>query len=216
MHDTHYRFEKSGQTLMQRLFEAPAAGKMSPASKVVAYTLLIVWSTIVLFPIYWVVITSFKDPAAVNQGPFYIPFVDFQPTLDAWRTQFTEDPHCNIPAIGRQFGLLAYNSVAFVLSPFFSITPMEPQICKIYLAFTNSVVISVFSTFLCVVVGSMAAYALARIQYAPKFGNIMMFVLLLIGVIYVTTYFKVAWWASSAVALSMFFFWCVRLAVTTR
>ena len=136
---------------MQRLFEAPAVGKMSLAAKIVAYTLLFVWSAIVLFPIYWVIITSFKDAAAVNQGPFYLPFVDFQPTLDAWRIQFTEDPHCSVPAIARQFGLLAHNSFAFIVSPIVSITPMEPQICKIYLAFTNSVVISIFSTALCVV-----------------------------------------------------------------
>ena len=206
MSDTTYRFSKADRTLFQRLFEAPAVGKMSPAAKVVAYFLLAVWSVFVLFPIYWVIITSFKDAAAVNQGPFYIPFVDFQPTLEAWRTQFTEDPNCNVSSIGRQFWLLAHNSVAFVLSPFVTITPMEPAICKIYLAFTNSVVISIFSTAICVLVGSMAAYALARIQYAPKFGNIMTFVLLLVGVIIVTTYYGVAWWASSAVALAMFFF----------
>ncbi|MBX2880389.1 MAG: carbohydrate ABC transporter permease [Granulosicoccus sp.] len=206
MNDTTYRFQKSGQTLMQRLFEAPAVGKMSFAAKVVAYSLLFFWSVIVLFPIYWVIITSFKDAAAVNQGPFYIPFVDFQPTLEAWRTQFTEDPDCNFPAIARQFGLLAYNSLAFVLSPIVTLTPMEPQICKIYLAFTNSVVISIFATTLCVVIGSMAAYALARIQYAPKFGNIVVFLLLIIGVILVTTYYQVPWWASTAVALSLFFF----------
>ena len=206
MNDTTYRYRKSGQTLMQRLFEAPAVGKMSPAAKFVAYTVLFIWSAIVLFPIYWVIITSFKDAAAVNQGPFYIPFVDFQPTLDAWRIQFTEDPDCNIAAIGRQFGLLAYNSFAFVVSPVVSITPMEPQICKVYLAFTNSVVISIFSTALCVIVGSMAAYALARIQYRPKFGNILVFVLLIIGVTVVTTYYKVPWWASTTVALALFFF----------
>ncbi len=206
MNNTRYKFDRSGRTLLQKLFEAPAVGKMSPAAKIVAYALLIFWSLIVLFPIYWVIITSFKTPAAVNQGPFYIPFVDFQPTLDAWRVQFTEDPNCNIGAIGRQFGLLAYNTVAFVLSPFFSITPMEPQICKIYLAFTNSVVISIFSTLICVVVGSMAAYALARIQYKPKFGNILMFVLLIVGVIIVTSYYKVPWWASTTVALALFFF----------
>ncbi|MEM9605500.1 MAG: carbohydrate ABC transporter permease [Pseudomonadota bacterium] len=206
MSDTTYRFRQADRTLFQRLFEAPAVGKMSPAAKVVAYTLLAVWSVFVLFPIYWVIITSFKDAAAVNQGPYYLPFIDFQPTLDAWRTQFTEDPNCNVAAIGRQFGLLAHNSVAFVLSPFVTIEPMEPQICKIYLAFTNSVVISIFSTAICVLVGSMAAYALARIQYAPKFGNIMTFVLLLVGVIIATTYYGVAWWASSAVALAMFFF----------
>lgn len=111
------KFRKSERTLMQRLFEAPAVGKMSPVAKIVAYSLLAIWSVFVLFPIYWVVITSFKDAAAVNQGPFYIPFVDFQPTLDAWRTQFTEDAHCTIGAIGRQFWLLVYNSFVFVASP---------------------------------------------------------------------------------------------------
>ncbi len=203
---TSYKFRKSERTLMQRLFEAPAIGKMSPVAKIVAYTLLAVWSVFVLFPIYWVIITSFKDAAAVNQGPFYIPFVDFQPTLDAWRIQFTEDANCTIGAIGRQLWLLVYNAFVFVVSPVVSLDPMEPQICKIYLAFTNSVVISTFSTALCILVGSMAAYALARIQYAPRFGNIMMFVLLLVGVIIATTYVGIPWWASSAVALALFFF----------
>ncbi len=206
MTDVNYRFSKSNRTLTERLFEAPEVGKMSPAASVVAYFLLIVWSFFVLFPIYWVIITSFKDATAVNQGPYYIPFVDFSPTLEAWRTQFTEDPFCNFSAILRQLGLLVYNSFVFVVSPVVSLQPMEPQICKIYLAFTNSVVISIFSTALCVLVGSMAAYALARIQYAPKFGNIMAFVLLLIGVIFATTYMGIPWWVSCAVALAFFFF----------
>ncbi len=206
MSNASFQFRESERTLMQRLFEAPAVGKMSPVAKIVAYSLLAVWSLFVLFPIYWVVITSFKDAAAVNQGPFYIPFVDFQPTLDAWRTQFTEDPNCTIGAIGRQLWLLAYNSFVFVVSPVVSLSPMEPAICKIYLAFTNSVVISIFSTGLCVFIGSMAAYALARIHYKPRFGNIMMFVLLLVGVIVATTYAGIPWWASSAVALALFFF----------
>ena len=206
MNQASYRFSKSERTLMQRLFEAPAVGKMSPVSKIVAYFLLAVWSAFVLFPIYWVIITSFKDAAAVNQGPFYVPFVDFQPTLDAWRVQFTEDPHCNFAAIARQLGLLVYNSVVFVLSPVVTLEPMQPQICKIYLAFTNSVVISLFSTGLCVVVGSMAAYALARIQYAPRFGNIMIFVALIVVVIISTTFVGVPWWASASVALAFFFF----------
>lgn len=206
MSQTSYRFQKANRSLMERLFESPRVGKMSPAAKVVAYTLLAVWSVFVLFPIYWVVITSFKDAAAVNQGPFYIPFVDFSPTLEAWRTQFTEDSNCTIGATARQFWLLIHNAFAFVVSPVVTITPMEPQICKIYLAFTNSVVISTISTALCVLVGSMAAFALARIQYRPRFGNIMIFVGLLVVVIYATTYAGVPWWASATVALAMFFF----------
>ncbi|MEM6616829.1 MAG: carbohydrate ABC transporter permease [Pseudomonadota bacterium] len=206
MSQASYRFNKSDQTVMEWLFEAPAVGKMSPAAKILSYSLLAIWSLFVLFPIYWVVITSFKDAAAVNQGPFYIPFVDFQPTLEAWRTQFTEDPFCDLPSILRQFYLLVHNSAAFIVSPVISIEPMEPQICKIYLAFTNSVVISIFSTALCVLVGSMAAYALARIQYAPRFGNIVIFVLLIFAVIIATTYVGAPWWAASAVALALFFF----------
>jgi multiple sugar transport system permease protein len=206
MREAGYKFEKADRALMERLFEPPEVGKMSPVAKVVAYVLLAVWSVFVLFPIYWVLITSFKDAAAVNQGPFYIPFVDFKPTMAAWIAQFTEDTNCGPYAIARQFGLHAYNAVAFVLSPVVTIPPMEPQICKIYLAFTNSLVISIFSTLLCVTIGSMAAYALARIQYKPKFGNIAIFVLISLAVILASRYLGVNWMLSSAVGLALFFF----------
>ena len=46
---------------------------------------LFFWAFITLFPLYWVFITAFKSPPAVNGGPTYIPWVDFQPTLKAWR-----------------------------------------------------------------------------------------------------------------------------------
>jgi multiple sugar transport system permease protein len=206
MSEASFKLEKANRNLMERLFEPPAVGKMSPVANVVAYALLAIWSVFVLFPLYWVVITSFKDAAAVNQGPYYIPFVDFQPTLDAWRAQFTEDANCNIPSIGRQFGLLIYNAFAFIVSPVVALQPMEPQICKIFLAFTNSIVVSAASTVVCITFGSMAAYALVRVQYKPKFGNIMIFVALTLLVIAATTYAGVPWWASSAVALALFYF----------
>jgi multiple sugar transport system permease protein len=57
----------------------------SPLAKVVSYILLGVWTFVVLFPLYWLVVTSFKQPIEVDSGPFYIPFVDYQPTLDNWR-----------------------------------------------------------------------------------------------------------------------------------
>jgi multiple sugar transport system permease protein len=201
-----FKFEKANRSLMERLFEPPAVGKLSPVAKVVAYTLLLLWSLFVLFPIYWVIITSFKDAAAVNQGPFYVPFVDFTPTLDAWRAQVNSDPFCDIPAIFRQLGLLAYNFLVFIVSPVVTLQPMEPQICKLYLAFTNSIVVSIASTVFCVAIGAMAAYALARIQYKPKFGNILMFVGLTLAVIAATSYAGIPWWLSSAVALALFFF----------
>jgi multiple sugar transport system permease protein len=199
-----FKAEKSRRSLMERLFEPPAIGKMSPVAKIVAYGLLAFWSLFVIFPIYWVVITAFKDAAAVNQGPFYIPFVDFQPTLAAWRVHLS-DPNCDLYAIGRQFVLYVYNSFAFLISPVVTLSPMEPQICRVYHAFSNSLVIGIASTALCVTVGSMAAYALARIQYKPKFGNVIMFVLLALAMIAATSYAGIPWYVSAAVALAMFF-----------
>ena len=201
-----FRFDKADRSLMQRLFEPPVVGKMSPAASLLAHGLLVAWSVVVLFPIYWVIITSFKDAAAVNQGPFYVPFLDFEPTLNAWRSQFTSDPYCDLPSIARQVGLLAYNSIAFILSPVVTLQPMEPQICKIFLAFTNSIVISIAATAICVAVGAMAAYALARIQYRPKIGNVAIFVGLILLVIAATSYAGVPWWLASSVALALFFF----------
>jgi multiple sugar transport system permease protein len=48
------------------------------------YALLALWTLVVLVPLYWVLITSFKGPGEVDNGPFYLPFVDFEPSLDAW------------------------------------------------------------------------------------------------------------------------------------
>ncbi len=205
MKDTSYKFEKSKRGLMERLFESPTVRSMSPAAKVVAYSMLAFWSVFVIFPLYWVVITAFKDADAVNKGPFYIPFVDFAPTLDAWRAQIAADPFCDGYAIVRQLYLLVYNSAAYVVSPVVHIAPLDPQICKIYLAFTNSIVIAVTSTFFCVTIGSMTAYALARIQYKPKFGNIVIFVLLCLVVILASSYVGTPWYVNAPVALALFF-----------
>jgi multiple sugar transport system permease protein len=183
MSDARFKFEENRRSTMERLFEPPAIGKLSPVAKVVAYGILIFWTLFVLFPIYWVVITAFKDAQLVNEGPYYIPFVDFMPTLDGWRRQFVDDAS------------------------------------KVFPAFGNSVIIAVAATALCMIVGSMAAYALARIQYKPKFGNIMIFVLITLLLLIVTSYgpalmrglgveapgWVFDWRLTSAVALAMFF-----------
>jgi multiple sugar transport system permease protein len=49
-----------------------------------SYVALVIWTVVVLFPLYWLAITSFKLPVDVNTGPFYLPFVDFKPSLHAW------------------------------------------------------------------------------------------------------------------------------------
>jgi multiple sugar transport system permease protein len=63
---------------------------LPPAGKLAAYLVLGGWAVVVLFPLYWLIITSFKLPIQVNSGPVYLPFVDFQPSLDAWRYIFVD------------------------------------------------------------------------------------------------------------------------------
>jgi multiple sugar transport system permease protein len=50
--------------------------------------LALLWFLLSLFPLYFVFVTAFKPPLAVSRGPTYIPFVDFQPTLQAFRDAF--------------------------------------------------------------------------------------------------------------------------------
>lgn len=50
--------------------------------------LCLVWLFFAAFPLYWVVITAFKPPLAVSQGPTYVPFLDYEPTVQAFRDAF--------------------------------------------------------------------------------------------------------------------------------
>jgi len=151
------------------LFEPRRIGELAPATKIVLYTILIVWAVFVLFPIYWLLITSVKTPAAVNQGPYYIPFVDFQPSLHAWKELFVIDYEDTLRAYG------------------------------------NSIIIALCSTGLSVLVGSMAAYALSRVEYAPNLITILYFVLLLVGIGVAVAVYDADWRLATAVAVALFF-----------
>jgi multiple sugar transport system permease protein len=48
------------------------------------FLLCLGWFVVTMFPIYWTLITSFKPPTAVSGGPTYLPWIDFEPTLQAW------------------------------------------------------------------------------------------------------------------------------------
>ncbi len=152
------------------IFEPPAIGQMSLATKIVLYSVLIGWSLFVLFPVYWLLITSFKEATAVNEGPFFIPWVDFQPSLHAWKELFVID-------------------YADTLRAYF-----------------NSIIISLAATALSVLVGSMAAYALSRVEYAPNLITILFFVALLALVAVSVGVWGIDWRLAAAVGVALFFF----------
>jgi multiple sugar transport system permease protein len=91
--------------MLSTLFEPKRLGESAIATKIVVYGLLALWTSVVVFPLYWVAVTSLKEPIAVNDGPFYIPFIDFTPSLHAWRYIFfdlgndTFRPYLNSVAI---------------------------------------------------------------------------------------------------------------------
>jgi multiple sugar transport system permease protein len=70
---------------MKRWFQSRSYNTPSPAGRVLSYLMLGFWAFLILFPLYWLVITSLKIASQVAEGPFYLPFVDFKPSLDAWK-----------------------------------------------------------------------------------------------------------------------------------
>jgi multiple sugar transport system permease protein len=98
---------------MRNPFRRQSAADLSPPAKLAAFVLLLAWTAVVLFPIYWLIVTSFKTPYDVDRGPFYLPFIDFQPTLDAWRYILVElgndtlRPYVNTVIVGLTSSVIA-------------------------------------------------------------------------------------------------------------
>ena len=98
---------------MRNPFRRRSPLDLSPLAKFGAWALLLGWALVVLFPIYWLVVTSFKTAQDVDKGPFYVPFVDFQPTLDAWHYILIElgndtlRPYVNTVIVGLTSSLIA-------------------------------------------------------------------------------------------------------------
>ena len=110
------------------------------SEKIVIYGILLLWTFICLFPIYWTATTSFKTAASVTQG-LLIPWIDFEPSWKVWRNLgFSPD-------------------TLFVES-----NPREEFLAR----FFNTAFISASASALAVILGSFAAYGLSRFNY--KFG----------------------------------------------
>jgi multiple sugar transport system permease protein len=94
-------------------FRRRSALDLPAVAKFGVFALLSLWGIVVLFPMYWLAVTSFKTPNQVDAGPFYIPFVDFQPTLDPWHYILVElgndtlRPYVNTVIVGLSSAILA-------------------------------------------------------------------------------------------------------------
>lgn len=104
------------------------------------YLLLILWAVICLFPIYWTITTSFKTAPNVMKGTL-IPWLDYQPAWLGWRS------------LGLSPETIGASST------------VRDEFMK---RFMNSVIVSITSSALAVMLGSLAAYGLSRFSY--RFG----------------------------------------------
>ena len=68
-----------------------SARRREAARKGVTYFLLSLWALIVLFPFYWMLLSSLKSPGAYNSERSAV-FFTLQPTLENYRTAFTGVP----------------------------------------------------------------------------------------------------------------------------
>ena len=100
------------------------------------YTAVTLWSMFVIAPFLWALSTSFKDFNSVTSGATYIPWVDFEPTLEGWRVLLRS------PAQG-------------------GVNIVEPYL--------NSIFVTSLASFLSILLGTLAAYALSRFTFKAGF-----------------------------------------------
>lgn len=131
------------QQMTQIFFDSPQDApprRKWISGRLAIYALLILWSVICLFPIYWTLTTSFKMAPDVMKGNM-IPWGDFTPKWLGWR------------------------SLGLSPDTWGDESTVRAEFLK---RFANSAITSVSSSVLAVVLGSLAAYGLTRFSY--KFG----------------------------------------------
>ncbi len=100
------------------------------------YTAVTLWSMFIIAPFLWALSTTFKDFNSVTGGATYIPWVDFEPTLEGWRVLLRS------PAQG-------------------GVNIVEPYL--------NSIFVTCMASFVSIVLGTLAAYALSRFTFKAGF-----------------------------------------------
>lgn len=151
---------------------APAAAhsivEASPRAKAVAGTLVILYAVITIVPLLWIVATAFKSP---SDSIAYPPKVMFEPTLEGYVNLFTvrsrQTPEfiASLPPADSWYQRLVRSHNMIIAGP-----------SKVVPRFINSLIIGFGSTFLAVLLGTLAAYAFSRFR-VPLADDLLFFIL---------------------------------------
>ncbi len=105
------------------------AGLVSLIARGAAYTILCCWGLICLFPVLWILVTSLKAGAAIDGGPFYLPFVDFSPSLESWMFVLSTRQESFIASYGNSI-LVSVGSTLLTLLVSFPAVYALTRLCK--------------------------------------------------------------------------------------
>jgi multiple sugar transport system permease protein len=164
-----------GRPLMRRLFEPKSVFEQAPAARLATYAVLILWTAVVLLPLYWVLITSLKLPIDVETGPKYLPFIDFTPSDHAWRYIFVD--------LARDTLRPYYNSVVVALASTVLAVTIGALAAYSLVRITFRVRIAAIVTFLLLLVAVVVAVGYLKVYWpiaaASAFAIFVLFLLTL-------------------------------------
>ena len=132
----------------------------SPRVKTVAGAVVVIYAIVAILPLLWIAATAFKSQ---SDAIAYPPKVIFQPTLEGYvnlftvRTRQTPDFIARLPLATTWYDKLVRKHDMVIAGP-----------SKVVPRFINSLVIGFGSTFLAVLLGTLAAYAFSRFPYSAR------------------------------------------------
>ena len=83
---------------------------------IIKYTFITLWSVFVISPFLWALSTSFKNANAVTGGATYIPWLQFQPTMEGWRVLVKSGGQGGIDIIAPYINSIVVTMSASVIS----------------------------------------------------------------------------------------------------
>src|SRR5215467_2943235 len=137
-------------------------------AKAFAGAVVILYAVITILPLLWIAATAFKSQ---GDAIAYPPKVIFQPTLEGYvnlftvRTRQTREFIANLPPATTWYDKLVRQHDMVIAGP-----------SKVVPRFINSLVIGFGSTFLAVLLGTLAAYAFSRFRI-PLADDLLFFIL---------------------------------------
>ena len=140
----------------------------SPRAKAFAASVVILYAVITIVPLLWIGATAFKSP---SDSIAYPPKVFFEPSLEGYVNLFTvrsrQTPEfiASLPPAETWYERLVRSHNMVIAGP-----------SKVVPRFFNSLIIGFGSTFLAVLLGTLAAYAFSRFR-VPLADDLLFFIL---------------------------------------